>query len=103
MGACPSRSRLIPVVGTVGHESGPREDRMSGMPEGTAAPRSRPSLETKVGLHLFPLLIAAYFVAFLDRTNIAFAGPNGMNHDLGLSPTLFGFAAGVFFIGYILF
>jgi MFS family permease len=42
-----------------------------------------------------------YFVNYLDRVNIAFAGPNGMNKDLGLSSTLFGFASGIFFIGYL--
>jgi MFS family permease len=42
-----------------------------------------------------------YFVNYLDRVNIAFAGPNGMNHDLGLSATVFGFASGIFFIGYL--
>ena len=43
-----------------------------------------------------------YFINYLDRTNISFAGPNGMNQDLGLSQTMFGLASGVFFIGYLL-
>ena len=51
---------------------------------------------------LVPLLILLYFVNYLDRVNIGFAGPNGMNADLGLSGTLFGVAAGVFFVGYLL-
>ena len=51
---------------------------------------------------LVPLLILLYFVNYLDRVNIGFAGPNGMNAELGLSATLFGVAAGVFFIGYLL-
>ncbi|GAA4683590.1 MFS transporter [Pseudonocardia yuanmonensis] len=51
---------------------------------------------------LIPLLIVLYFVNYLDRVNIGFAGPNGMNEELGLSATLFGVAAGVFFIGYLL-
>jgi MFS family permease len=51
---------------------------------------------------LIPLLILLYFVNYLDRVNIGFAGPNGMNAELGLSATLFGVASGVFFIGYLL-
>jgi MFS family permease len=50
---------------------------------------------------LVPLLILLYFVNYLDRVNIGFAGPNGMNAELGLSATLFGIAAGVFFVGYL--
>lgn len=56
----------------------------------------------KVARRLIPFLILLYFVNYLDRVNIAFAAPNGMNEDLGLTATSFGFAAGVFFIGYLL-
>jgi ACS family tartrate transporter-like MFS transporter len=43
-----------------------------------------------------------YFVAFIDRVNIGFAALT-MNKDLGFSPTVFGFGAGIFFLGYFLF
>ena len=56
----------------------------------------------RAGKRLVPLLMLLYFVNYLDRVNIGFAGPNGMNEELGLSATLFGVAAGVFFIGYLL-
>jgi MFS family permease len=56
----------------------------------------------RAGKRLVPLLMLMYFVNYLDRVNIGFAGPNGMNEELGLSATLFGIAAGVFFIGYLL-
>ncbi|MCO1654544.1 MFS transporter [Pseudonocardia humida] len=56
----------------------------------------------RAGRRLVPLLILLYFVNYLDRVNIGFAGPNGMNEELGLSATLFGVAAGVFFVGYLL-
>jgi MFS family permease len=39
----------------------------------------------------------------LDRISLAFAGPNGMNQDLGLSATMFGFVVGIFTIGYMMF
>ena len=56
----------------------------------------------KVALRLVPFVALMFFINYLDRTAISFAGPNGMNADLGLSAAQFGFASGVFFIGYIL-
>ena len=55
----------------------------------------------KVFIRLVPFVALMFFINFLDRTAISFAGPNGMTHDLGLSAAQFGLAAGVFFIGYI--
>lgn len=56
----------------------------------------------KVAIRLVPFVALMFFINYLDRTAISFAGPNGMNHDLALSAAQFGFASGVFFIGYIL-
>ncbi|MFF1925221.1 MFS transporter [Streptomyces sp. NPDC058221] len=56
----------------------------------------------RVGRRLLPLLGLLYLVSYLDRSNIAFAGPNGMNDALGLSSTAFGLASGIFFLGYSL-
>ncbi|MGP4016655.1 MFS transporter [Saccharopolyspora sp. 5N708] len=55
----------------------------------------------KVAVRLMPFLCLLYFVNYLDRVNIGFAGPNGMNDELGLTATAFGFASGIFFIGYL--
>lgn len=55
----------------------------------------------KVSLRLVPFVALMFFINFLDRTAISFAGPNGLNKDLGLTAAQFGFAAGVFFVGYI--
>ncbi|MEX3949797.1 MFS transporter [Paraburkholderia sp. EG287B] len=60
----------------------------------------RPTIR-KVSLRLVPFVALMFFINFLDRTAISFAGPNGMAHDLRLDAAQFGFAAGVFFIGYI--
>jgi ACS family tartrate transporter-like MFS transporter len=57
---------------------------------------------TKVGWRLLPFLLLLYIVAWLDRVNIGFAALQ-MNADLGFSATVYGFGAGVFFIGYALF
>jgi ACS family tartrate transporter-like MFS transporter len=56
----------------------------------------------KVTRRLIPFLVACYLTAYLDRVNISFAALS-MNADLGLSPILFGWGAGIFFIGYALF
>ncbi|MCP3799416.1 MFS transporter [Allokutzneria sp. A3M-2-11 16] len=56
----------------------------------------------KVALRLVPFLGLLYFINYLDRVNIGFAGPNGMTKELGLTATAFGLASGVFFIGYLL-
>ncbi|MGA6163015.1 MFS transporter [Amycolatopsis magusensis] len=56
----------------------------------------------KVALRLMPFLCLLYFVNYLDRVNIGFAAPNGMNSELGLTATVFGFASGIFFLGYLL-
>ncbi|MCX7899294.1 MAG: MFS transporter, partial [Methylocystis sp.] len=48
------------------------------------------------------MLVAGFFLAYLDRVNISFAALT-MNRELGFSPDFFGFAAGIFFVGYCLF
>ena len=56
----------------------------------------------KVSWRLLPLIVAAYLVAYIDRTNIAFAALT-MNKDLALSAYIYGWGAGIFFLGYALF
>jgi ACS family tartrate transporter-like MFS transporter len=56
----------------------------------------------KVVLRIVPFLCLLYTIAFIDRINVGFAALS-MSADLGLSPTAFGFGAGLFFIGYFLF
>jgi ACS family tartrate transporter-like MFS transporter len=56
----------------------------------------------KVTIRIVPFLMVAYFLAYLDRINIGFASLE-MNKDLGLTSTAYGWAAGIFFIAYILF
>jgi MFS family permease len=51
---------------------------------------------------LVPFLALLYFVNYLDRVNIGFAGPAGMNTELRLTATAFGLASGIFFVGYLL-
>src|SRR6266702_6977327 len=55
----------------------------------------------KVSRRLVPLLMILYFVAYVDRINLGFAGLT-MNKDLGLSPQVFGLGAAFFFVGYLI-
>ena len=55
----------------------------------------------KVTLRIVPFIMLLYFVAYIDRVNIGVAGLT-MNKDLGFSPAVFGFGAGIFFWGYFL-
>jgi MFS family permease len=56
----------------------------------------------KISMRLVPFVAIMFFINFLDRTAISFAGPNGMNRDIGLTMAQFGLASGIFFVGYIL-
>ncbi|MFF0817706.1 MFS transporter [Rhodococcus sp. NPDC003318] len=55
----------------------------------------------KVAMRLIPFLGLAYFLNYIDRTNISFAKLT-MSEDLGLTETMYGLASGLFFVGYIL-
>lgn len=57
---------------------------------------------SKIARRILPLLMVCYFVAYLDRVNIGMAAL-AMNKDLGLTPSQFGTAASVFFVGYFIF
>ena len=59
-------------------------------------------LYRKIAWRLVPFLMLLYMVAFLDRVNISFAAL-AMNRDLGFTESVYGFAAGVFFLSYCLF
>lgn len=56
----------------------------------------------KVAWRLTPLLMLCYVVAYLDRVNVGFAKLQ-MTTDLNLSDAVYGFGAGIFFVGYFLF
>lgn len=56
----------------------------------------------KIALRITPFVFLMYLVNYVDRTALGFAGPNGMNEELQMTATMFGFASGIFFIGYIL-
>ncbi|MFF2088297.1 MFS transporter [Nocardia sp. NPDC058176] len=56
----------------------------------------------KVMFRLLPVMCAAYFMAYIDRTNVALAKTN-LQADIGISVTAFGLGAGLFFLSYAFF
>src|SRR5438105_8075372 len=67
-------------------------------PHGTQAD----AVYRKVLLHLLPMLVVVYIIAYIDRSNVGFA-KLGFIRDLGFSDTVFGIGAGVFYAGYMIF
>ncbi len=56
----------------------------------------------RIAWRLLPFLFVLYFIAYLDRVNVGFAGLE-MSHNLGFTDRVFGLGAGIFFAGYFLF
>ncbi len=56
----------------------------------------------KISRRLLPFLILLFAVAYIDRVNVGYAALE-MTGDMGFSPEVFGFGAGIFFFGYFLF
>jgi ACS family tartrate transporter-like MFS transporter len=63
---------------------------------------ARDEVFAKCAWRLIPFMALLYAINLLDRNNVAFAALS-MNQDLGFSSTVFGFGAGIFFIGFVLF
>ena len=52
-------------------------------------------------LRIIPPILIACIISYMDRVNIAFAMPGGMDQDLGITATMAGLAGGIFFLGYL--
>src|SRR5215831_20835582 len=73
------------------------------MKEVTTRPAiSESQLFARIGRRCIPLLLLGYIFSFIDRVNIGFAAITA-SKDLGMSPSVFGFGAGIFFIAYLIF
>ena len=75
-----------PTAGVVTHEITPLERQTM----------------ARVARRLLPMLMACYFIAYLDRVNVGFASLT-MNKALGFSSAVYGFGGGIFFLGYFIF
>jgi len=68
---------------------------------GTSFTPEQERILSKVLRRIVPFLLLCYVVAYLDRVNVGVASLT-MNHDLGISPSEYGWSAGLFFFGYFL-
>jgi ACS family tartrate transporter-like MFS transporter len=59
------------------------------------------SAQRKAAWRLLPVIAVGYGLAYMDRINISFASLQ-MNKELHFSAAVYGFGAGLFFIGYVL-
>lgn len=59
-------------------------------------------VRAKLTRRILPFVTALFILSFLDRVNLSFAALD-MNRDMGFSPAAYGFGAGIFFWGYLLF
>ena len=64
------------------------------MKKGTQIPRGR-------WLRILPPIMLVCIISYMDRVNIGFAMAGGMTTELGMTASLAGLAAGIFFIGYL--
>lgn len=55
----------------------------------------------KVSLRILPVLMLGFFFSYLNRVNVGFAKLQ-MASDLNFSDAVYGFGAGIFFLGYFL-
>lgn len=80
--------------------AGTSENGSGGPSSGNTANAS--AVFAKVSARLLPLLFVCYIIAYLDRVNVGFAKLQ-MAASLQFSDAVYGFGAGIFFIGYFLF
>lgn len=72
------------------------------VPIDSTAVESQKALFKKIAWRLMPFLFICYLIAQVDRMNVSFAKLQ-MLDELKFSDTIYGLAAGIFFIGYVLF
>jgi ACS family tartrate transporter-like MFS transporter len=75
---------------------------VAGSSTSTAENAALHSAVRKAALRFVPLLTIAYLFNYLDRTSLSVAALT-MNQQLGLTPSQFGLAAGIFFLSYSTF
>lgn len=74
---------------------------MKGMEAGPISGETAAVLR-KAARRIIPILFICYIFAYLDRINVGFAKLQ-MQQDLGMSDSVYGTGAGIFFLGYFLF
>ncbi|MCA8022481.1 MFS transporter [Burkholderia metallica] len=74
---------------------------MNSLNPATPAYEADEAIPRRRWLRVIPPLLLACIISYMDRVNIAFAMPGGMNADLGMDATMAGLAGGIFFFGYL--
>ena len=69
------------------------------MPDTQVDPKK---LYSKLTWRLIPYLFLLYILAYLDRSNVGFAAVE-FQRDLHLTSTVFGYGAGIYFLGQLMF
>jgi D-galactonate transporter len=64
---------------------------------------SEDAVYAKVAWRIVPLMFLCYIAAYLDRVNVGFAKLQMQSDVAGLSDTVYGLGAGIFFFGYFFF
>ena len=67
-----------------------------------AAAALEAAMYRKITWRLMPFLFVCYILAYVDRVNVGFAKLQ-MQQALGMSDSVYGLGAGIFFIGYFFF
>jgi sugar phosphate permease len=70
--------------------------------DGLSAPTPLAAAVAKVRRRVLPVLVVMFVVNYLDRVNVGFV-KEPLAAALGIDAAAFGFGAGLFFIGYLLF
>lgn len=63
--------------------------------------RSLKEIPKQRWLRIIPPILIACIISYMDRVNIAFAMPGGMDAELGITASMAGLAGGIFFLGYL--
>jgi D-galactonate transporter len=69
---------------------------------GAGAAAEADAIYARIARRIIPVLILLFVMAWMDRVNVGFARLQ-MLQDLGFSDAVFGFGAGIFYLGYLLF
>ena len=64
--------------------------------------QSERTARRRIAIRLLPFVFLMYVICYVDRANLSFANLR-MSADLGFSDRIFGFGAGIFFLGYLSF
>jgi MFS family permease len=95
-----------PIAREAHFPAGTEDATMEQVPSGPGLTHEITDLErqtiARVARRLLPMLIACYFIAYLDRVNVGFASLT-MNKALGFTSAVYGFGGGIFFLGYFIF